>query len=76
MSEIVSLKTARVVVERRPVRLGTSSLTAAAKELRVSRPTLRKAIELGEVKTITFAGRKMISGPELERLRDLFRGER
>jgi len=48
------------------------SIPAAALELGMSEYTLRKAVDRGEVKTISFGGLRRIPPSEIERLRAMF----
>lgn len=50
-------------------------LWRAAKMLGVRYPTLKKAVDLGEIAVITFAGQKYIQPSEMERVHKLLAGE-
>ena len=52
-----------------------SSIPGAADELDVPYKTLRKAIELKQAKTIWFGAQERMTPREVNRLRDVFRGE-
>lgn len=65
-SNLVPIKHNRRRLPRRP-----PSPYAASRELGLSWPLFKRAIELGEVKTVTFGGRMFIPTAEMERLRAL-----
>ena len=51
------------------------SMAEAARTLNISSALLRKAIRLGDVATVRFAGSVRIPEKEIARLRKLFEGE-
>ena len=65
-SNLVPIKRKDRRLPRRP-----PSPYAASRELGVSWPLFKRAIDLGEVKTATFGGRMFIPTGEMERLRAL-----
>jgi hypothetical protein len=59
---------------RRPRGAGYS-IPAAAQALDVPYKTLRRAIELEQAKTIHFGAQERMTQREIDRLREMFRGE-
>jgi hypothetical protein len=64
--------------DRKPIRRRSGaghSIPAAADELRVPYKTLKRAIELGQAKTVPFGDQERMTQHEIDRLRNLFSGK-